>query len=64
MYSHEIDNVLKEKNYVIESNLYDEICKNSPQISRVTFNAFSNNFSISTDDNWHWTFNVYLDTKN
>ena len=64
MYSHEIDNVLKEKNYTIESTLYSEICKNSPQISRVTFNPYENNFSISTNDNWNWTFNVYLKEKN
>lgn len=63
MYSYEIDNILKEKNYDLESTLYGEICKNSPQICRVTFNAFENNFSISTDDNWHWTFNVHLDTS-
>lgn len=60
MYSHEIDKTLKLHNYNIKSDTYLEICKTSPQISRIKYEPFQNKFTIWTNDNWNWTFQVEL----
>ena len=60
MYSHEIDNYLRSRNWNLTTNEYSEICnlKENPQIARITYDPFQNNFAIWTDDNWNWTFTV------
>lgn len=60
MYSYEIDQILKYKNYNIDPDTYIHICKTSPQIIRTKYNLFDENFDIWTDDNCHWTFKVNL----
>lgn len=59
MYSHEIDQILSENTYNIPSDLYNEICSNSPQICRVTYNTFTNQHKIQTKDGYEWVFTVY-----
>lgn len=60
MYSYEIDQTLKSSNYTVNSKTYLHICQSSPQISRVKYEPFDDNFNIWTDDNYHWTFKVNL----
>lgn len=60
MYSYEIDNYLRSRNWNITTSEYLEICdlNRNPQISRVSYNPFQNNFTICTSDNWNWTFTL------
>lgn len=60
MYSYEIDNKLKSENYNLNTGTYIQICKTSPQIIRIKYEPFENNFDIWTNDNYHWTFKVRL----
>lgn len=58
MYSYEINDKLKSENYNINPDTYIHICKTSPQILRVNYEPFDENFSIWTNDNYCWTFRV------
>lgn len=58
MYSYEIDQTLKSKNYNIDSKTYIHICQSSPQIVHIKYEPFDGNFNIWTDDNYHWTFRI------
>lgn len=60
MYSYEIDNYLRNRNWNITISEYLEICNldMNPQISQIKYNPFQNNFTIWTNDNWNWTFTV------
>ena len=60
MYSYEINQTLESQNYNIDSKLYIDICNTSPQISRVKYEPFEDNFNIWTNDNYHWIFKVIL----
>ena len=63
MYSHEIDEVIKNYNYAIPSSVYLEISdmNKNPQIDHIKFDAYSNCFTIWTKDGWNWNFKVYKD---
>lgn len=63
MYSFEIDQAIKSRNYIVDSKVYLHICQSSPQISRVKYDPFQNNFDIWTNDKYHWTFRVRLRGK-
>lgn len=57
MYSTEIDELLKSRNYVIDSDTYWQVCHYSPQIIRVKYTPFDGGyFEIWTDDNFYWKF--------
>ena len=58
MYSYEINEVMKNSNYIIRNDEYLEICLNSPQIIRVTYRSFGDSFEIQTSDGWRWSFLV------
>ncbi len=58
MYSWEIQQLMELRNYLLSVEEYTNICSNSPQINRVSYNAFENNFMISTDDNYSWQFKL------
>ncbi len=60
MYSYEINQTIVSQNYNIDSETYMDICNTSPQISRVKYEPFEDNFNIWTNDNYHWTFKVKL----
>ena len=60
MYSHEIENLLKMKNYLITVKEYLSIIE-SPQIKDVNYKG-NNNFNISTNDGYNFSFRVVYNT--
>ena len=64
MYSYEIENLLKLRNYLISNKEYFNICKTSPQIKRIVYNPDDNDFRIQTKDNYDLHFKVYLKKEN
>lgn len=58
MYSWEIEQLLKLKNYLISNKEYFEICKTSPQIKGIEYKPFENEFYIWTDDQYNFKFKV------
>lgn len=60
MYSHEIDQLLKIRNYLINSKEYERIMYTSPQIKEVKYSPYSDDFETWTSDNYYWKYKVYL----
>lgn len=58
MYSWEIEQLIKFKNYLIDVEDYIKILSTSPQIREVKYNPYENNFKIYTEDNLNIKFNV------
>ena len=58
MYSWEIDQLMKMKNYLLEVEEYFKICDESSQISRIKYDPFNDTFYIKTTDEYEWTFKV------
>lgn len=58
MYSYEIEQLLRLRNYLLDVKEYFEICDNSPQITRVTYNPFNDMFTILTSNNYKFEFKV------
>lgn len=58
MYTWEIDQLLKLKNYLLEIEEFEKICKTSPQIDRIGYNPYYDNYYIYTNDNYEAHFNV------
>lgn len=58
MYSHEIDQLIKLRNYLIENEEYMEIVLNSPQISYLKYNTFTKDYEMWTSDNYYWKYKV------
>lgn len=58
MYSWEIDNLIKIRNYLLEIADYDKICKTSPQIDFIQYKPYSDDFYIHTNDNYCFNFKV------
>lgn len=58
MYSWEISELLKLKKYLLSAKEYIELCENSPQIVRITYNPFEDNFTIITQDEYTFKFKV------
>jgi hypothetical protein len=63
MYSVEIQKVLEENNYNIDSETYIDICQNSPQICHVKYDAFQDNFLIETRDGYQFYLKVFPKQK-
>lgn len=63
MYSHEIEQLLKIRNYLISSQEYLNIMKTSPQINAVKYNPYSNDFETWTNDNYYFKYKVYRKDK-
>lgn len=63
MYSWEIDQLMKLRNYLIESEEYYKILITSPQINHVKHTPENGNFLIETDDNYKVNFKVYRKEK-
>lgn len=63
MYSHEIEDELKNNNYCIDSNKYLYICNTSPQIHHIQYFPDGDYFHMDTKDNYHFEFKVYLKTS-
>lgn len=58
MYSWEIEQLLKLKNYLLSAKEYLKICDNSPQIVRITYNPYEDSFTIITNDEYNFKFRV------
>lgn len=60
MYSCEIQKELERYNYRLSPTAYCELfsLKESPQITQIKYDAFSDNFHVETNDNYSWTFIV------
>ena len=62
MYSNEIDNFLRTRNWVITPDEYSELTpQRNPQITRMTYNTSSNCIYMSTSDGYEWEFQVRKD---
>ena len=59
MYPSEIDQFKKSQNYCLPHHLYLQILVNSSQICQVKYDAYSDKYSIHTDDGYHWEVRVY-----
>ena len=59
MYSWEITNLMEQYNHNLPSDVYLDITKNSPQISQVTYLAYSNRFEIKDNEGSYWKFEVH-----
>lgn len=57
MYSYQIDELLRNKNYSIYIDDYKEII-NSPQICHIKYDPWDDSFVINTDDRYSWRFKV------
>lgn len=58
MYSYEINELLKLKNYLLAVEEYLYILETSPQIERCTYNAYDNGYYMKTTDDYEWNFRV------
>ena len=58
MYSFEIENLLRNSNYIIDAQTYLSICE-SPQIVRIVFNKDNNIFYIHTNDEYSFEFRLH-----
>lgn len=61
MYSYEIEQLLKLKNYLISNKEYSEICKTSPQISHMKLNKETKEITIKTKDNYMFKLKIEKD---
>ncbi len=59
MYSYEIDNILKNNNHAIDSEVYINIIQTSPQINHVKYSPYSDNYEMWSDIGEYWNFKVY-----
>lgn len=58
MYSHEIERLLKIRNYVISTSEYFEILSTSPQITNVKYDTGNDTIQIKTDDKYDFKIKV------
>ena len=59
MYSHEIEQLMKLRNYLTSNKEYFNILDTSPQIKGIENKPIENNFYMWTDDNYNFKFKVY-----
>ena len=59
MYSHEIEQLMKLRNYLISNKEYFYILDTSPQIRGIEYKPYEDNFYMWTDDNYNFKFKVY-----
>ena len=58
MYSYEIENLLKLRDYIISSSEYFEILNTSPQINNVKYDTGNDTIQIKTDDKYDFKIKV------
>lgn len=58
MYDREIQSALSYYNFNLPSTVYLHICNTSPQITHIKYDAFTNRFNMTTNEN-NWNFTVY-----
>lgn len=59
MYSWEIEQLLRLRNYLISNKEYFNIIDTSPQINHVKYDGWNKDYNIWTDDNYYFKFKVY-----
>lgn len=60
MYSHEIEELLKIRKYILSSEEYIKLCNTSSQIQSITYKPSEDRFYIYTKDNYNFDFKVEL----
>ena len=60
MYSWEITDFLKSRHYELSACEYQQMIENSTQITRLSYNSYSNSFDMWDDSGMHWSFKVFL----
>lgn len=63
MYSWEIEELLKLREYIISSKEYFKILETSPQIRDIYYKPYEDKFYIKTDDKYSFKFKVYRKDK-
>lgn len=63
MYSWEIEQLIKLKNYIISAQDYSKIITTSPQIHSIEYKPFEDSFYIWTDDRYILRFKVEKENK-
>lgn len=58
MYSHEIENLLKLRNYLLTAKEYINICNTSNQITYIKYDPYEDVFYISTEDKYNFKFKI------
>ena len=52
MYSHEVEQLLKVRNYLLTYKEFIQITKSSPQINHIKYNPFEDNIEMWTTDGY------------
>lgn len=62
MYSYEIQELLKTNNWIVSKEDYFRISdvNQNCQITKIKYNSFQDNYIMSTDDGWTWSFKVKI----
>ncbi len=58
MYSHEIENLLKLRNYLLTAKEYIMICNTSNQIKYIKYDPYEDIFYVSTEDKHNFKFRI------
>lgn len=60
MYSHEIEQLLKTRNYLVSREEYNQISnlKDNPQINHIKYDTYKDEFQIDTKDNYHFKLKI------
>lgn len=58
MYSHEVEQLLKIKNFLITYKEFIQITKSSPQINHIKYNPFEDNIEMWTTDGYAFRLNL------
>jgi len=61
MYSHEISQIMEKYQSNIPSSIYMGICKNSPQITHIFYDAFADCFNMWDEEGNRWRFKVLME---
>ena len=52
MYSHEVEELLRVRNYLLTYKEFIQITKSSPQINHIKYNPFEDNIEMWTTDGY------------
>lgn len=58
MYSHEVEQLLKIRNYLLTYKEFIQITKSSPQINHIKYNPFEDNIEMYTTDNYKFVLKI------
>lgn len=58
MYSWEIDQLMRLRNYLLDVKEYFHICDTSSQITRIKYDPYEDTFYIETNDSYNWKFKL------